>query len=75
MLSYEKIYRGMKNKKYLLMCGISQFSNLPVVGGIFFVINKLILLLCTLVWKTPGMGSMSEGCVPHYLLPEVMHFV
>jgi hypothetical protein len=42
MLSYEKIYRGMKNKKYLLMCGISQFSNLPVVGGMFFMINMPI---------------------------------
>jgi hypothetical protein len=28
MLSYENIYKGMENKEYLLMCGISQFSKI-----------------------------------------------
>jgi hypothetical protein len=39
IVKLREIYIGMKNKKYLLMCGISQFNNLPVIGGMFFMIN------------------------------------
>jgi hypothetical protein len=65
MLSYEEIYRGMKNKEYLLMCGISQFSNLPVVGGIFFIINILLKSCNVCTYSVRGSGvyehSVSVG--------------
>jgi hypothetical protein len=75
LLHYEKMYKGMKNKQYLLMCGVFQCSNLPVVKGVFFKINISIYFSVHPNVEKPVNGIYVSRCYTTFFLPEVMLFV
>jgi hypothetical protein len=54
LLHYEKIYRGVNNKLYLLMCGIFQYSNL-------FAVGYLISMSMHFSVHTPYFGKLLMG--------------
>jgi hypothetical protein len=67
LLCYEKIYKGVDNKQYIVVCGIFQYSNL-------FAVDYLISISCfsyTLIWKAFD-GICIDKLYTTLVLPEVM---
>ncbi len=52
------------------MCDIFQCGNLPAVRGIFSRSIYQYTSLCTLIWKSHCMGSMSVSCIPRCSCPR-----